>query len=72
MTDEDKTPAQTPAAKKSSGAWRLNLSSVLCARRECLHRRDEHRVDENGRARECLSCRECLQFVIGGDDGDAV
>lgn len=72
MQDSDKTPAQTPDAKKSSGAWKFNLGSAPCARIGCSCRRDAHRI-ANGVAHECMTplC-ECPAFVIGGpDDGAA-
>jgi hypothetical protein len=68
--DDEKTPAHTPAAKKSSGAWRLNLDEVACARPGCAHRRDHHTTVGGGSHRwHCLEC-ECPEFVAGGIDYD--
>lgn len=68
--DEDKTPAHTPDAKKSSGAWKFpfNEPGALCGRRTCAHRRDDH-DDVPGAGRRCLLC-DCPHFVAGGMSPD--
>lgn len=64
--DTDKTPPQTPAAKRSSGELRLNLDGALCGREGCQHRRDHHTTVAGGSHRwHCLDCR-CPEFVAGG------
>lgn len=67
LDEDDKTPTATPNAKKSSGEWKLGLvrGDAQCAR--CQHMRDEHFVDEEMHAVECMvvGC-ECQRFFVGG------
>ena len=64
-TDDHDTNPSTPAAKKSSGQWTLNLDSAPCARCKC--RRDAHRTIDGGSHRwDCMNCGACPEFVIGG------
>ena len=64
---EDLTPAATPDAKKSSGAWKFKFNSpdAICGR--CPHRRDEHEAE----GLRCMLC-DCPRFVVGGPDYDAI
>lgn len=67
--DEDKTPAETVNAKKSSGAWKFkfNEPDALCGRNSCSHRRDEHEGATGGY--RCMLC-DCARFVAGGLTSD--
>ncbi len=67
--DEDKTPAETINAKKSSGAWKFkfNAPDAICGRPTCIERRDEHEGAENGY--RCMLCN-CPSFVVGGMTSD--
>lgn len=58
-------PPTKPGSR--SGAHRLNLAGVLCARGGCQHRRDEHLADERGVRHDCMKdgC-SCATFVAGG------
>ena len=67
--DEDKTPAQSPNAKKSSGAWKFNIDGAVCPRQGCGHRRDEHALNERRVAENCMLC-DCPHFFVGGADYD--
>jgi hypothetical protein len=65
--EAERTPAATPNAKKSSGTWKFNIEGALCARRSCVHRRDEHEPDPVTPriARRCMLC-DCPEFFMGG------
>lgn len=67
--DEDNTPAESPSAKKSSGAWKFkfNADDALCGRATCSHRRDEHESGALGY--RCMLC-DCERFVVGGLTSD--
>ncbi len=65
MEKDDKTPVETPDAKKSSGAWKFNIAGALCSRTSCMHRRDEH-ASEGKKATRCMLC-DCECFFVGGD-----
>lgn len=67
--DDDKTPAQSPSAKKSSGAWKFkfNEPDAICGRSTCIERRDEHEGAEGGY--RCMLCN-CPRFVVGGMTSD--
>ncbi len=74
MNDEDTKPS-TPAAKKSSGEWKLGLvrPDATCARPGCGHPRDHHFVDDKMLAHECMSVGcGCLAFFVGGPDYDSI
>jgi hypothetical protein len=67
--ESELTPAQTPDAKKSSGAWKFkfNEPDALCGRTTCSHRRDEHESADGGY--RCMLC-DCARFVVGGLSSD--